>query len=301
MPCRFLAIVVAFACALATGCSQIVLGALNLGVDDRAVATVTFDPAHRLALDVHRPQTTEGKLPIVVFFYGGSWQSGSREQYRFVAQSLAKQGVLVIVPDYRKSPQVAFPVFIEDAARAVAWTREHCAEYGGDPTRIFLVGHSAGAHIAAMLGTDARFLRAVGMQPRDLAGVVGLAGPYDFLPITDPALKPVFGPESRWPESQPVNFVDGDEPPFLLLQGDADTVVRPRNAERLAARLRSRDEPVEVRMIAGAGHPALLLGLARASSPVRREVLAFIEGPNRAQGAKAINASSTARPGSRPK
>jgi acetyl esterase/lipase len=280
MPHRLPMFVVVLVCAFTAGCSEIVFGALNFGVDDRAIATVVFDSGRGLALDVHRPQTTNGKSPVVVFFYGGSWQSGSRGQYRFVAQSFAKQGVLVVVPDYRKSPQVAFPAFVEDAARAVAWTRAHCAEYGGDPSRIFLVGHSAGAHIAAMLGTDARFLHAVGMQPRDLAGVIGLAGPYDFLPITDPALKPVFGPESDWPASQPVNFVDGDEPPFLLLQGDADTRVRPRNAQRLAARLREREEPVEIRMIVGAGHIDLLVGLLRESSPVRRAVLDFVATTN---------------------
>jgi acetyl esterase/lipase len=118
------------------------------------------------------------------------------------------------------------------------------------------------------------------MRPRDLAGVIGLAGPYDFLPITDPALKPVFGPESRWPASQPVNYVDGDEPPFLLLQGTADTRVRPRNAPRLADRLRARREPVDLRMIDGASHVDLLVGLVRESSPVRRAVLDFLATTN---------------------
>ena len=267
----------AIACALTAGCTRIVFGIANVNVDRSAVASVEFDPAHGLSLDVHRPGRIGGTAPVVVFFYGGSWQSGTRQDYRFVAQSLAKQGVLVIVPDYRKSPQVAFPEFIEDAARAVAWTKRHAAEYGGDPSRIFLVGHSAGAHIAAMLGTDGSFLRAVGVQPRELAGIVGLAGPYDFLPITDPKLKPVFGTEEQWPTSQPVNFVDGDEPPFLLLQGTHDKIVWPRNAERLAGKLRALHEPVEVRMIDGAGHFSLLLGLLRDASPVRRDVLDYVK------------------------
>ncbi len=278
MPRRhLLQLLTAIACVLTAGCTKVAFGIVNFRVDPSAIASVEFDPTHGLSLDVHRPRRVDGSVPVVVFFYGGSWQSGTRQDYRFVAQSLAKQDVLVIVPDYRKSPQIAFPEFIDDAARAVAWTKLHAAEYGGDPSRIFLVGHSAGAHIAAMLGTDGRFLRAVGMQPRDLAGIVGLAGPYDFLPLTDPKLKTAFGPESQWPASQPVNFVDGDEPPFLLLQGTRDTTVRPFNAEHLARKLRTLHEPVEVRMLAGAGHFGLLLGLLRNASPVRRDVLAYIQ------------------------
>jgi acetyl esterase/lipase len=293
-----LQLLAAIACLLTVACTRVAFGIVNFHVDQAAVASVLFDPAHGLSLDVHKPRHAQGNVPVVVFFHGGSWQSGTRKDYRFVAQSLAKQGVLVIVPDYRTSPQVAFPAFVEDAARAVAWTKLHAADYGGDPSRIFLVGHSAGAHIAAMLGTDGRFLRTAGMQPRDLSGIVGLAGPYDFLPITDPALKPVFGPESQWPLSQPVNFVDGDEPPFLLLQGTGDTTVRPFNAERLAGKLRALREPVDVRMIDGAGHLGLLLGLLRDASPVRRDVLAYIRNEPLEN---TLSASSTARLRSTPK
>ena len=295
---HLLKVLIAIACALTAGCTRVVFGIVNLHVDQALIASAEFDPAHGLSLDVHRPTHAHGNTPVVVFFHGGSWQSGTRQDYRFVAQSLAKQGVLVIVPDYRKSPQVAFPEFIEDAARAVAWTKLHAAEYGGDPSRIFLVGHSAGAHIAAMLGTDGRFLRAVGMQPRELAGIVGLAGPYDFLPLTDPALKTAFGPESQWPASQPVNFVDGDEPPFLLLQGTSDTTVRPFNAQHLAIKLRALHEPVEVRMIDGAGHLGLLLGLLRDTSPVRRDVLGYI---NNQSLENTLSASATARLRSAPR
>ena len=313
---HLLKVLIAIACALTAGCTRLAFGIVNFHVDRALIASVEFDPAHGLALDVHRPTQAHSctaaaparpapaalahpcAAPVVVFFHGGSWQSGTRQDYRFVAQSLAKQGVLVIMPDYRKSPQVAFPEFIEDAARAVAWTRLHASEYGGDPSRIFLVGHSAGAHIAAMLGTDSRFLRAVGLQPRDLAGIVGLAGPYDFLPLTDPALKTAFGPESQWSLSQPVNFVDGDEPPFLLLQGTSDTTVRPFNAEHLAARLRALHEPVEVRMIDGAGHLGLLFGLLRDASPVRRDVLDYISNQSLVS---TLSAAATARLRSIPK
>ncbi|HTA64340.1 MAG TPA: alpha/beta hydrolase [Xanthomonadaceae bacterium] len=279
MPIRGLRSAIAFTvCLLLAGCARIGLVVANIGVDSRAITTVRFDRAHALSLDVHRPVGAVGKAPVVVFFYGGSWRNSTREDYRFVGQSLARAGLLVVVPDYRKAPQVSFPAFIEDGARAVAWTRQHAAEYGGDPARIYLMGHSSGAHIAAMLGTDGGYLDAVGMKPRDLAGVIGLAGPYDFLPLTDPDLKEVFGRESDWPKSQPVNFVDGDEPPFLLLQGSADTLVMPRNAPRLAAKLQAAHEPVELRMFDGVGHAGLLIDLLRDASPVRADVLGYIDG-----------------------
>ena len=276
MPIRRLALLVLLAGACVAGCSRIVLGIANIGVDPGTIASVEFDAPHALWLDVHRPKDGNGKAAVIVFFYGGSWRNGTRQDYRFVGQSFAKAGYLAIIPDYRKAPQVAFPAFIEDSARAVAWTKRHAAEYGGDPSRIFLMGHSSGAHMAAMLGTDARFLHAVGMRPRDVNGIVGLAGPYDFLPIADPAIRQVFGAESGWPASQPVNFVDGDEPPFLLLQGTADKVVWPRNAERLADKLRAAHEPVEVDMIDGASHAGLLAGLVRDASPVRQDVLRYL-------------------------
>jgi acetyl esterase/lipase len=137
---------------------------------------------------------------VVVFFYGGGWKTGKREQYRFVGQRLSQQGVLAIVTDYRTFPRSTFPGFVEDGARAVAWSRGHAAEYGGDPRRLFVGGHSAGAQIAALLGTDARYLATQGMKPRDLSGVIGLSGPYDF--VIEGGYEEVFGPKARWREAQ---------------------------------------------------------------------------------------------------
>src|SRR5690606_21524844 len=149
-------------------------------------------------------------------------QEGRRQQYAFVGDALSRRGILALVADYRTFPAVRFPDFMQDAAKAVRWARDHAAEYGGDPRRIVLVGHSAGAHIAALLATDGHYLANEGLSPRQLAGVVGVAGPYDFLPLKDTTLMAIFGSRDDWPASQPVNFVDGDEPPFLLLQGDKD-------------------------------------------------------------------------------
>ena len=248
----------------------------NRGVDASAIASVAYDPGRGLSLDVHRPPDHRTGVPVIVFFHGGSWRNGSRIDYRFAGQSLAQAGYVVIVPDYRKAPQFAFPAFMEDAADAEAWAKRHAAEYGGDPSRIYVMGHSAGAHIAALLGTDARFLQATGMRPRDLAGVIGLSGPYDFLPITSPAIREAFGPASGWAATQPVNFVDGDEPPFLLLQGKADVVVLPRNATALAERLQAEGEPVELHLYDGMGHPGTLVGLMRVDQPVRQVVIDWI-------------------------
>jgi acetyl esterase/lipase len=265
------------------GCQSALYSGINLLADDTGVVEhrdIVFDPVHQLALDVYRPERPRAGAPVVVFFYGGSWRNGERGWNAFVGRALARNGVIAVIPDYRKAPQVRFPAFVEDGARAVAWTRTHAGRYGADPARLHLMGHSAGAHIAAMLGADGRFLDAVGLAPADLDGVVGLAGPYDFLPIGSRRLAEVFGPVEDHPASQPVNFVDGDEPPFLLLQGLDDRVVIPRNARRLSARLAEHGVAVERHEYPGVGHPGILLALARparSQAPVLADVLAFLE------------------------
>lgn len=260
-------------------CQQAYFRVLNVGSRQAMPAIEQFDPEHGLSLDVYRPAQSTSPAPVVVFVYGGSWQRGRREYYRFVGRALSAQGFLVLIPDYRKAPEHPFPAFVEDAAAATAWARDHAAQWGGDRRRIFLMGHSAGAHIVALLGTDASYLQARGMRPRELAGVIGLAGPYDFLPITDPRLRRVFIGPAQARASQPVNFVDGDEPPFLLLHGAADTKVWKQNSEHLATRLRAAGEPVTLRILPGIGHLRLLDGFASARfSPVLMETSDWIRG-----------------------
>jgi acetyl esterase/lipase len=242
----------------ASGCQSAAFGIANVGIAD-ADAHAVYAPAHRLALDVYRPDAAAGDAaPVVVFLYGGSWRRGTRAQYRFAGRQLARQGVVAIVADYRTVPSTVFPGFVEDAAAAVSWARQHASEHGGDPARIFLAGHSAGAQIAALVGTDARYLAAHGLTPRDLAGVIGLSGPYDF---EIAGYEDVFGPPAQWPLAQPVNFVDGDEPPFLLIHGSADTVVEPVDSEILAGRLRAVGTRAELVWLPGAGHLAPLVAL----------------------------------------
>lgn len=234
----------------------------------------------RHGLDVYRPRGGRAH-PVVVFFYGGNWDSGKREDYRFVGQSLAAQGYLTVIADYRVYPAVNYPDFLYDSAKAVRWARDHAADYGGDPSRLFLVGHSAGAYNAAMLTYDQRLLGAVGMNPnRDIKGFVGLAGPYDFLPLRSERLKVIFGPADTRPATQPVNHVDGDEPPALLLHGLKDTTVEAANADRLSARIRQKGGQVEVIKYEKLSHPMILGAIAgplRFMAPVMRDTAAFID------------------------
>lgn len=278
-PLRLLAL--AAAALLATGCGRAWFSTLNAGARAPAAEGVVYDPPRGLALDIYRPAATPGAAPapVLVFFYGGSWQNGRREDYRFVGEAFAARGVVAVIPDYRRWPDAGFPAFVEDGARAAAWARANAARLGGDPDRVFLGGHSAGAHIAAMLATDARFLAAEGLAPRDFAGLLGLAGPYDFLPLEDPTLEAIFGPEAGREASQPVAFVDGDEPPALLLHGERDALVEPRNTASLAAAWRAAGVPVDARVLPGLGHVRLLGTLRTGRDDSWGPIEAFLRTP----------------------
>jgi acetyl esterase/lipase len=245
----------------------------------RVTENIVFDASHALKLDVYQPANAQ-KAPVVVFLYGGAWQSGAREWYRYVGQSLSKRGVVVVIPDYRKYPQVKFPDFVDDAAKAVSWARANAQSIHGDPTRLFIVGHSAGAHIGALLATDAKFLAKVDMKPRDLAGFVGLAGPYDFAPFRDKKLVAIFGEDATAQSAaMPAEYVDGDEPPMLLLQGLSDGEVDPKNSTRFAAKLNAVGDRVATKFYPNVGHIGLVLSLAPAfarSSTALDDTIQFI-------------------------
>jgi acetyl esterase/lipase len=286
MPRRLLTLTAALALAALGGCSA--AGVLNATVSNKNFRTETgldYGSAPRQKLDVYlptanaAPQTGTSGRPIVVFFYGGSWQNGSRASYRFVGAALASRGFVAVVPDYRTWPETAFPGFVDDAAAAVRWARDHAAEFGGDPARIFLMGHSAGAHIVMLLATDNRYLAAQQMSKRDVSGVIGLAGPYDFLPLKDATLEEIFPPALR-AASQPINFVAGDEAPMFLAAGKRDTTVDPGNTDRLAARLRAAGDTVEVKHYPRIGHALLIGAMAgplRGFAPVLDDTSAFIQ------------------------
>jgi acetyl esterase/lipase len=260
---------------LAVACSP---AAILNGTVPKSGLTIQRDIAYgndpRQKLDIYRPATSNPAQPVIVFFYGGSWNSGSKTIYPFVAATLARTGMVVVVPDYRVYPQVKYPDFLRDCARATAWVQAHPAQTGTGP--LFLMGHSAGAYNAIMLGLDPSWLRDAGAAG-PITGLIGLAGPYDFLPITDQEILPIF--PGAGPDTQPITYVGRGAPPTLLLWGTDDRQVRPRNSEALAARLRQNGDAVRTMSYPGIGHVGLILAIAPAfqwRAPVLRDVVGFI-------------------------
>lgn len=249
---------------LASACSPLKMfdsivpkdGGVRLAVRDAA-----FGPDPRQRLDVYVPKAVSGgPRPIIVFFYGGSWNSGTKSGYSFVGRALASRGFVVAIPDYRLVPQVRYPTFLEDNAAAVRWVRGHAREFGGDADKLVLAGHSAGAYDAAMLALDPRFL---GTDRKAVRGLIGLAGPYDFLPFDGPVVQRTFGGAGDPAATQPVHYVQPGDPPAFLATGDKDETVRPANSDSLAARLQAVGTEVERKRYPGVGHAGLVTAIAR--------------------------------------
>lgn len=241
---------------------------------------LAYAPGERGRLDVYLPSRAAPGAPIAVFIYGGTWQSGDRGFYRFVGAALASRGIVTVIPDYRLYPEVRFPDFLRDNALAVRWARDHAVEYGADPARLFLVGHSAGAYNAVMLAVDGRWLAEVGLDARrDIAGAVGWAGPYDFLPLTDEKLKAIFGPPETLAATQPITYAGAEAPPLLLLAGSADKEVDPGNSTRMAAAVTTRGGMAEARIYPGIGHAGILGAILEAfhrRAPTLADTVDFI-------------------------
>ncbi|MES2148663.1 MAG: alpha/beta hydrolase [Pseudomonadota bacterium] len=261
-----LAAMAALALLLAALAARDPLAAINAvapGGASQLHAGLAYGPGARNGIDVYTPLGRHGPLPLLVFFYGGNWVSGSRTDYAFVGRALAARGFVVVIPDYRLYPEVRYPDFLDDAARAVAWTVRHAAQFGADPARLFLMGHSAGAYNAAMLALDARWLTAQGVAPGTLRGWIGLAGPYDFLPVENPTARPVFHFPDTPPASQPILHAGPGAPPSLLIAPNSDALVNPRrNTAGLARKLRGAGVPVRELYFDGVGHASLVASLA---------------------------------------
>jgi acetyl esterase/lipase len=241
---------------------------------------ISFGSDARQKLDVYVPTGGAVKAPVIVFIYGGSWATGRRQDYGFVATSLAARGYVTVVPDYRLVPQVHFPAFIEDGAQAVAWVQAHAKIYGADPSRIVLMGHSAGAYNAVMLGLDPAYLQRAGVDMAGIRAVVGLSGPYDFYPWDTPVSVAAFGQAPDPAQTQPVTFARADAPPMLLLTGDADTTVKPRNTVALATKLKKLGAPVQSKHYPGMNHAGMVLDISRSfrhRAPVLDDIVTFIE------------------------
>lgn len=235
----------------------------------------------RFKLDIYRPARVASASPVVVFFYGGNWTTGERGNYAFVGRALASRGIVAVIPDYRLYPEVRYPDFLDDSARAVAWTAKNIARYGGDPGKLFLMGHSAGAYNAAMLALDASYLGKQGMATTSLAGWIGMAGPYDFLPVENKTARPVFHFPATPPASQPINHTGGATLPALLIAANKDKLVNPvRNTGGLAAKLRAAGVPVEEVYYDGVSHITLVASIAaplRSLAPTLDAIDAFVK------------------------
>lgn len=249
---------------LIAGCTKIGLEVANLPAH-YGTATVIRDVLYSseswAKADIYIPRDAYLKpRDVVVFYYGGRWESGKKEDYGFVGAALARNNIITVIPDYRKYPDVRFPDFVNDAAKALAWTSDHIGEYGGAANRIHVAGHSAGAHIGALLATDEHYLKALGKSRSVIQDFVGLAGPYSFTP-EDKDLIDIFGPPNRYPQMQVTTFVDGKQPPMLLLWGGDDTSVKQYNMDRLAASIHKKGGCVQTKIYPGVDHVWILGGL----------------------------------------
>lgn len=239
------------------------------------------DPAQ--AFDLYLPIKGASPWPLLIFLHGGRWTYGSRKQYRFVGQAFARHGIATAVCGYRTWPRVSFPAFVEDAAAATAHIQQRAAELEINPDQIVIGGHSAGAHIAALLVTGTSYLENAGGRRTALAGMIGLSGPYDFLPLKDQDLREIFGPDETHESSQPIKFVDGGEPPMLLLHGAKDKSVSPRNSQKLARAVEQLGGVAQVVVYPRLNHTKTVGGLAVRLSwilgPVLSDCVAFIHAP----------------------
>jgi acetyl esterase/lipase len=245
------------------------------------VTAIAYGTDDRQKLDIYAPEGDAlAPYPVLIFFHGGAWRDGEREGYGFLGRAFASRGFVTVIADYRKSPQVRFPAFVDDTAAAIAWVHSNVGKYQGSKDRIFLMGHSAGAHIAMMTALDPRYLKAQGLGTDVIKGVIGLAGPYDFLPLTTDSSKIALG---QWPnltETQPITYARADAPPLLLLTGDKDTVVKPRNSKILSERIAALGGKQQLKIYPDVGHADIIMAVARPfrnKAPVISDVVNFIK------------------------
>jgi len=272
---------------VAGGAKSLNLGDRLLGDGHGATLQVAGQPygsGARNKLNIWVPTGTKktDRLPVLVFLYGGGWYSGARDDYGFAGRAFAKRGFVVVIPDYRIVPDGHWPDFLNDSAAAVAWTDAHIGNYGGDPDRIALAGHSAGAYNAVMLALDPQWLRATGSDTSVIRGVAALAGPYAFATFEKGGRADVAMGDIRPIErTQPIRFVRSDAPPLWLGHGTADTVVRVRNSQRLAAAMHKVGGSATLREYDGLSHNDLVMALTKPlayKGPILPEMTDFLRG-----------------------
>lgn len=246
---------------------------------------IAYGKYERQKLDIYIPNYLEEEhknSTVIVFFHGGGWDSGNKNKYKFVASRLTLEGYTVVIPSYRIYPNVVFPTFIEDAALAIAWLKNNQNDYSINTDKVYVMGHSAGAHIASLLTADKRYLESAGISVSYIAGFIGLAGPYNFLPLTSDKLKKIFPKEIRT-NSQPINFVDGTEVPYLLLHGTDDKTVWPQNSQTLAEKILSKNGNVTLQLYEGINHIGIISPFIpgfKNSTPTVQDIINFINSNN---------------------
>ncbi len=241
---------------------------------------IAYGDDDRQKLDIYVPDDkVDQDYPVLVFFHGGAWRDGEREGYGFLGRAFAARGIVTVVADYRKAPKDRFPAFVEDTASAIAWVNANIGSHGGDPEQLFIMGHSAGGHLVTMVALDPQWLAAKGLETSVIKGVVGLAGGYDFLPLTTESSKIALGQWPRLEETQPITYARSDAPPLLLMTGDIDTVVKPRNSRSLNARMNELGGTSELKIYPGVDHADIVMAIARpfrSKAPVIADVTRFM-------------------------
>jgi len=271
--------------AISSGCTKFDL--LNATVPScgyQRTIGLSYGQIPRQKLDVYRPRNIQPNAtpgtPVILFFYGGYWTNGEKNDYRFVAQAITREGFMAVVPDYRLYPQTTFPGFIEDGALAVRWVQDHIHQFGGDPNRIYLMGHSAGAHTVALLTLNPQYFEKVGLDQNAIRATVGISGPYDFVPDQwdGPAFNSKPG-EISDPAIEPIHFANGHSKPMLLMQGLRDDLVQPKTAEELASAIQQDGGEAKVLLYPKLGHADMVLAMAwsfRWLGPVMHDAAEFI-------------------------
>jgi acetyl esterase/lipase len=240
---------------------------------------IAYGPDARQKLDIYAPSDASGPFPILLFVYGGSWKDGYRGGYEFAGRAFAARGYLTLVMDYRLMPENRFPAFVQDVACAIAWAEQESQRFGGDPKRIFAVGHSAGAYNLSMAILNQKYLQAAGANSSPIRGVATMAGPFDFLPLDTKTTIGTFGREPDLAVTQPITYARANVPPFLFMTGTDDTTVFPKNSRAMDKALRIKGATSELREYKGVGHVGILMALAKPfrsmAKPVLEDILAF--------------------------
>ena len=243
------------------------------------IRDIAYGIGPRHHMDLYLPPHARESAPVVVFFYGGAFRAGRKSEYRFVGEALASRGIIVAVPDYRTYPTARFPDFLDDGAAALVKAREIAAAYGGDPERLFVAGHSAGAYIAVMLAANPAWLQGQGGSVSSIRGVIALSGRYHDSPLQDETAERIFGGLAR-DETRPAFFIRGAGPPMLLAAGSREGAAVLEGKERLAGHLRAHGSHVEEALYPGIGHAGIMLALApgfRGRGPVREDIIRFVQ------------------------